>query len=59
METHTENIDTYLISCFYFISRLSSGVVANVLDSDIVINEFKLQSCYYVHFRTNAPWEKY
>ena len=30
------------------------GVVANVLDCNIVINEFELQSCYYIDFRTNT-----
>ena len=30
------------------------GVVANVLDCDIVVSEFELLSRYYVHFRTNA-----
>ena len=30
------------------------GVGANVLDSKIVATEFELQSCYYVHFRTNT-----
>ena len=29
------------------------GVVANVLNCDIVVSEFKLQSRYYVHLRTN------
>ena len=29
-------------------------VVANVLDCDIVVSGFKLQSCYYVHFWTNT-----
>ena len=28
------------------------GVVANVLDCNIVVSEFELQSCYYVHFQT-------
>ena len=28
-------------------------VVVNVLDCDIVVSEFKLQSRYYVHFRAN------
>ena len=27
-------------------------VVANVLDSDIVVSEFELQSRHYIHFRT-------
>ena len=30
------------------------GVMVNVLKSDIWINEFKHQSHYYVHFRTNT-----
>ena len=29
-------------------------VVANLQDCDIVVNEFELQSRYYVHFRTNT-----
>ena len=32
----------------------SGGVVANVLDCDIVVNGFKLQSRYYVHFWFNT-----
>ena len=32
---------------------LTCDVVANVLDSDIVVNEFELQTHYYVHFWTN------
>ena len=30
------------------------GVVANVLDSDIVVNEFKPHSRYCVNIRTNT-----
>ena len=30
------------------------GVVVNFLGWDIVVSEFKLQSRYYVHFRTNT-----
>ena len=30
------------------------GVVANVLDCNIVVSEFELQSRYYVHFHTNT-----
>ena len=29
-------------------------VVANVLDCDIVVSEFELQSCYYFPFQTNT-----
>ena len=30
------------------------GVMVKQMDSRIVVSEFKLQSCYYVHFRTNT-----
>ena len=30
------------------------GVMFNALDCGIVVSEFELQSCYYVHFRTNT-----
>ena len=26
-----------------------------MLDSNIIVNNFKLQLCYYIHFRTNIP----
>ena len=29
-------------------------VVANMLDCDIIVNKFKLHSCYYVHFQANT-----
>ena len=32
----------------------SFGVVANVLDCNIVVNEFELQSRYFVYFPTNT-----
>ena len=31
-----------------------SGVVANVLDCNLEVNEFELQSCCYLPFRTNT-----
>ena len=31
-----------------------SGVVANVLNCDIVVSEFKLQLRNFIHFRTNT-----
>ena len=34
--------------------RSSCGVVANVLDCDIVVSEFELQSRYYIPFQTNT-----
>ena len=30
------------------------SIVVNVWDFDIVVSKFKLQSCYYIHFQTNA-----
>ena len=30
------------------------GVVANALVCSIAVSKFELQSCYYVHFRTNS-----
>ena len=32
-------------------------IAVQVLDSNIVLSEFKLQLCYYVHFRTNTLGE--
>ena len=36
------------------IKRSPHGVIANVLDCDIIGSEFKHHSRYYVHFRTNT-----
>ena len=33
----------------------SRCLVTNVLDCNIVVSEFELQSIYYVHVRTNTP----
>ena len=30
------------------------GVMVKAMDSGIVVREFVLQSCYYVHFRANT-----
>ena len=30
------------------------GIRVKVLDCDIVVYEFELQSCYYFHFQTNS-----
>ena len=38
---------------FYLTSECPRGVVANILDSDIVESEFELQLDYDVHFRTS------
>ena len=34
--------------------EINSGEVANVLDSGILLNVFKLRSCYYVYFQINT-----
>ena len=31
-----------------------SGVVANILDFDILVSEFEFQMRYYVHFRNDT-----
>ena len=28
--------------------------MVKVMDSEILVSEFELQSCYYVHFQTNT-----
>ena len=40
--------------CAKILKKWWSGVVANVLDSNIVVSEFKLQSLYYIYLRTNT-----
>ena len=42
----------YIYICIY-IWESFCGVVANMLECDIVQSEFELQSGYNVHFRTN------
>ena len=34
--------------------RSPCGVVANILDCDIIVSVFDLQMYYYVHFQTNT-----
>ena len=42
------------VCIFYSPSPQGHGVVANMLDCDIVAIKFKFQSCYYVHLQTNT-----
>ena len=51
--------DSYFGSCTNLLKGSSRGVVENILDWDIVISEFELQSHYYVHFRTIYLWERH
>ena len=48
-------LKTFISKIFSYKShrRHQHGVVANVLDYEIVISEFEPQSSYYVHFQTN------
>ena len=43
----------------YVFRRSPLSVAAYVLDCDIIINKFKLQSHYYIHFWTNTFGERY
>ena len=45
--TCLDNLENNVISS-------SKGVVANVLDCDIVVSVFELQLCDYIHFQANA-----
>ena len=35
------------------------GVMVKAMNCGIVVSKFELQSCYYIHFRTNTLWERY
>ena len=35
------------------------GVIVKAIDCEIIVSKFELQSCYYVHFRKQYPWEMY
>ena len=52
------NIFEYILQLHILIRMLKGGSplskAANVLDSDIVVSDFKLQLHYYVQFRTNT-----
>ena len=44
----------FLLKLVESVNSVLRDVVANMLDSDIVVNEFKLHSRYYIHFKTNT-----
>ena len=54
--THTHTHTHTCVYIYIYIGGSFRGVVANVLDSDIVVSKFEFQS---VHFPTNAPWQRY
>ena len=46
----------------FFLTYLGGGprgVMVKAMNCGIVVREFVLQSCYYVHFRAKYPWEMY
>ena len=48
-------VHTYLYRYFFNIYMEESlGVMAKVMDCGIIVRDFKLQSCYYVHLQTNT-----
>ena len=54
-KTSTEIRDQFFLIFQFLLLRWGPcAMVANVLDSDILVNEFKLQLCYYIHIRTNT-----
>ena len=61
--TNTDNACAAVLNVLFItLTLIKSGgphtVVANLLDCDIVISKFQLQSCYYIHFQTYL-WERY
>ena len=52
-------IDGLMTKVGLMLGGMSCGVAANMLNCNIDVNEFELQSCYYVHFWTNTLGEKY
>ena len=58
-EKKKEEVVRFIVCNYSMISTLLSrgclrGVVAKVLDCDIVVSEFEFRSCYHVQFRTNS-----
>ena len=47
-------LSLFIYLSIYLSIRSLSGVMANVLDCDILVSEFELQSRYYVYFRINT-----
>ena len=47
------------IYIYIYITKRPCGIVANVLDCDIVVSEFKFHLCYYIHFWTNTLRKRY
>ena len=46
------NLYMHISSCF--MKGCPRGVIVKAMDCGIVVSEFVLQSCYYVHFQANT-----
>ena len=44
----------FVTKIFFVWPRRPSGKVANVLECDIIVSDFEIQSRYYVHFWNNT-----
>ena len=51
--TQNEQFKTKYLSLYRW-HTVKRGVVANVLDCDILVSEFELQLHHNIHFRTNT-----
>ena len=47
------SVYTSILIYVYLSWESPCGLVVNVQECDIIVNEFELQSRYYVHFRSN------
>ena len=47
-------LEISLMSFFSHLGGCPRGVMVKAMDCRNVVSEFKLQSCYYIHFRTNT-----
>ena len=43
-----------ILMSFFIVKRSPCGIIVKVLDCSLKVSEFKLQSCYYIHFQTNT-----
>ena len=55
----SNNISIYLSLFISIYLEETHAIADNILDSDIVGSKFELHLYYYIHFWTNAPWERY
>ena len=56
-ESERGYIHTHAHTRTYTLGKGPRGEMVKAMDCGIVVNEFELQSRYYVHFRTNTLWK--